>query len=458
MTDSRSLTELGRIIQSRSTTIAAWLGAAEIPQPSLSATYPWQEIDYPRDIEQDRAEILEALDELRTLLLGPTSYLFHTSITSVSYRALGRRLRMTHGHHELTDRVQPVWVAVFTTLYRFQIAQNVPRQGSISYTDLAAQCDLGELDLRRVIRAAVSIRIFEEGDGHVRHNAISAALASPLSHDAVGFFAEEFHPAAMKFSEALRQFPGSKMAGESALALVNGLSGDMDIFSHVSKDPVRFERFANAMSWMAMMPGTASSHFVNNVPWGRGEGQAVPACPRTIVDIGGSHGDLCKALLRGYPGIERAIVQDLPRVTQISLEETFEAEYSNRIEYQAYDFFTEQPVKEADVYIFRTVLHDWPDSYAIKILRNQVPAMKPGARILINDICLESGQHTDPLTQQAQCTHDMMVKMGVNAQERTTQEWANLLSEANRGYKINSIVSPQSSVHSIIEVVWEENP
>ena len=33
-------------------------------------------------------------------------------------------------------------------------------------------------------------------------------------------------------------------------------------------------------------------------------------------------------------------------------------------------------------------LHDWPDEKANEILRNQLSAMKPGARLILNEICL----------------------------------------------------------------------
>lgn len=50
----------------------------------------------------------------------------------------------------------------------------------------------------------------------------------------------------------------------------------------------------------------------------------------------------------------------------------------------AHDFLTPQP-KEADVFLFRWIFHDWPDKYVIKILRNLVPVLKPGTRIVVND-------------------------------------------------------------------------
>ena len=48
------------------------------------------------------------------------------------------------------------------------------------------------------------------------------------------------------------------------------------------------------------------------------------------------------------------------------------------------DFFTEQPVS-ADVYHFRSIFLNWSNKYSIKILRNLVPALKPGAKIVVND-------------------------------------------------------------------------
>lgn len=51
----------------------------------------------------------------------------------------------------------------------------------------------------------------------------------------------------------------------------------------------------------------------------------------------------------------------------------------------AHDFFTEQPVVGADVYLFRWIMHNWSDKYCVKILRCLIPALKPGAKIIVND-------------------------------------------------------------------------
>ena len=53
-----------------------------------------------------------------------------------------------------------------------------------------------------------------------------------------------------------------------------------------------------------------------------------------------------------------------------------------------HDFFEEQPVKGADVYLLRWVLHDWSDSYAVRILRALIPALNKGARVILNETVL----------------------------------------------------------------------
>ena len=91
-----------------------------------------------------------------------------------------------------------------------------------------------------------------------------------------------------------------------------------------------------------------------------------------------------------------------PEVTSRNLKVEVPEDLAGRIQYQAYNFFTEQVVKNADVFILRTVIHDWPDNYAVQILRNQIPALRAGATILINDACIDASQRTTSMVTQAQ--------------------------------------------------------
>lgn len=248
------------------------------------------------------------------------------------------------------------------------------------------------------MRSAVALRIFEEDRvGFVRHNAASAILNTTLGHDAVGFATDEYGRAATRYSEAIERFPGSNNPGESPCAIANGTIGDKDAFTLVADDQPRASRLANAMSFMTTVPETSMEHLLDNVPWSSARGSN-QVCPQTVVDVGGSRGTLMEALLQKYPGISKGIVQDLPDVTLRNAAEPKPKSLANRLEYQEYNFFAEQVAKDADVYIFRTIFHDWPDSYAVNILRNQIPALKPGAIILINDICMQPGTEKSKLT------------------------------------------------------------
>lgn len=64
------------------------------------------------------------------------------------------------------------------------------------------------------------------------------------------------------------------------------------------------------------------------------------------------------------------------------------SEFSPNISFMAHDFLTPQPVLEADIFMFRFVMHDWSDKYAVRILQNLLPAMKQSTRILIMDFLL----------------------------------------------------------------------
>jgi SAM-dependent methyltransferase len=121
-------------------------------------------------------------------------------------------------------------------------------------------------------------------------------------------------------------------------------------------------------------PDISPSFLVQAYPWKE-------LATGTVVDLGGSNGSVGAAIAEAYPDLS-IIVQDMPEVVNAAIEQ--EAQPNSRIRFMAHDFFSEQPVS-ADLYLFRYIFHNWPDQYAIKILRQLIPALKPGARILVND-------------------------------------------------------------------------
>lgn len=139
------------------------------------------------------------------------------------------------------------------------------------------------------------------------------------------------------------------------------------------------------MQFLGSTPMIHLSNCIRDLDW---KGLEVP---EVIVDVGRAHGVLCAEILRAFPTIKRGIVQDLGDVVNRS---EVPSDLKSRLEFQVHDFFTPQLV-DADVYILRMILHDWPEPESIRILRNLLPALRKGSRLIINEIVLpELGQAT----------------------------------------------------------------
>lgn len=273
-------------------------------------------------------------------------------------------------------------VNIFNSLhaiYRFNIAQNLGLEERISYEELASRCNLNTSDLRRFLRLAVANHIFEERyENTVAHSAMSRILVDiPAFHDWIGLVCEDMLPASIYCVDAMSKWPGSSDSAHTGYSLSNGI--ESSFFDELGKYPQRASRFANAMTLNNSAPALNPSFFVHNVSWEAG------FLPKSVVDVGGSQGAMGVEILNRFPHIEKYVVQDLPDVIAGARSPD---DIAARLEFQEYNFFTEQSSKGADVYFLRLVLHDWPDDEAIAILKNQVPAMKPQSKIILNEICL----------------------------------------------------------------------
>ncbi|KAG8158549.1 hypothetical protein KVR01_011671 [Diaporthe batatas] len=149
--------------------------------------------------------------------------------------------------------------------------------------------------------------------------------------------------------------------------------------------------------------------------------EAAAITPETpvFVDVGGGIGSQCAILKSKLPNLPgRVILQDLPAVIEHALP-------TEGVEVTAHNFWTEQPVKGARAYYFRTILHDYPDEKCLAILENTVAAMGPDSFILIDDIIIpDKGAHA----RTTEMDYIMMTTLA--AMERTRKQWDNLLSAA----------------------------
>ena len=116
---------------------------------------------------------------------------------------------------------------------------------------------------------------------------------------------------------------------------------------------------------------------------------------------------------------------------------------SDRCELTAADFFETIP-SGGDVYVLAQILHDWPDEDARKILATCATAMAPGARLLIVEQVLSSGD--TQLLLPALNDINMLVLVG--GQERNAAEYNALLNEA--GFT-DMVVRPTGGAWTVVE-------
>jgi sterigmatocystin 8-O-methyltransferase len=79
-----------------------------------------------------------------------------------------------------------------------------------------------------------------------------------------------------------------------------------------------------------------------------------------VVDVGGGRGHVSVRIAEKMPGMT-FIVQDEELILEAGKDGGIPEEVKGRVEFMPHDFFQPQPVKGADVYLFRFIFHDHPD-------------------------------------------------------------------------------------------------
>jgi 6-hydroxytryprostatin B O-methyltransferase len=159
-------------------------------------------------------------------------------------------------------------------------------------------------------------------------------------------------------------------------------------------------------------------------------------------------------LATAYPHLN-VVIEDLPG--PIANAQNIISKLSDnirpRVQAIEHDFFQPQPHVGADVYLLRTILHDWPDTDAIKILKGVVNAMTSSSRLLVMDMVLPKPGSGSSTHEAALRQKDLMMIGTFNAKEREEEEWINLLKKADPRLVVKAISRPAGSELSVIEVM-----
>jgi hypothetical protein len=164
---------------------------------------------------------------------------------------------------------------------------------------------------------------------------------------------------------------------------------------------------------------------------------------RKIVDVGGGHGTLISAILQGNPHLN-GIVFDLPHVVEGARRALTTAAVADRCEIAVGDFFESVPAG-GDAYVLKWIIHDWDRLRAVAILKNCRRAIDQAGRLLLIETVIPGPGEPHPGKIM-----DFVMLVGLGGQERTEQQYADLLREA--GFSLSRVM-PTASAMSIIEGV-----
>ncbi len=148
----------------------------------------------------------------------------------------------------------------------------------------------------------------------------------------------------------------------------------------------------------------------------------------TVVDVGGGNGGLLAAVLEAKPGM-KGVLFDLPAGVAGAKERFEHLGLADRLTIVEGSFFESVP-GEGDLYLLKSIIHDWDDEHAATILKTCRAAMQPSARLVLVERLLPDrveATRQDGLDAVMLDLH-MMVVLG--GRERTTEEYRRLLATA----------------------------
>ena len=296
------------------------------------------------------------------------------------------------------------------------------KDGPRSTTDLAAAAGAHEDSLYRLMRTLASLGIFTESQG--RRFELNAA-AGYLRSDSPGSL------------RVLAEIVGEEWMWRPWGALLESARSGATAFNHLYGE--------GTFDWFAKHPDAARLFDAGQAGSTSASATAVTDAydfskVRRVVDVGGGDGTLLSSVLRANPAAT-GVLFDLPGVVEAA-RASFDRSAIARAEFVGGNFFTAVPA-DADLYLMKSILHDWSDDDCQRILVNVRRAVSATARLLIaEDLVCGPNQPC----QAKQRDINMLVRTG--GRNRTEQEYRDVLTRG--GFRTTRVI-PTASTLFLIE-------
>lgn len=344
--------------------------------------------------------------------------------------------RFRHHLYRLHQRSAPAAAVMFELATGAWVAQAIQAaaelgiadalaEGPLSLDDLADRVGADPDALRRLMRALISRRIFRQRrDGRYDLTALANTLRSDVPFSMCGWVRIVGAPQHREHWSLLVE------AVKSGKAILPQLRGK-EAFDYLKDEPELAKLFNNAMTTLS---GLAAITVVAGYSFGR---------YRTIVDVGGGHGETLSAILAATPDA-RGVLYDLPEVVAGASALLEQRGVGDRVRIQGGSFFDSVP-SGGDAYVLKNVIHDWPDGQAVAILRNVRLAAGADATVLLVEAVLPEHDR-----EFAGKWADLEMLLQANGRERDAAEYRDLLRQA--GFRVTRIVQT-ASPFSVVEAM-----
>ncbi|OBK24147.1 hydroxyneurosporene methyltransferase [Mycobacterium asiaticum] len=295
--------------------------------------------------------------------------------------------------------------------------------GPLSAQELATAVNADADAISRLLRALIGRGIFRQRrDG--RYDL--TPLASTLRRDAeIPLIGWARWLGSRQHREHWSHLTDAVRTGQSVVAPLR----DKPMFEYLASEPELGEIFNQAMtggSALSIGPVVAAYDFA---PFA------------TIVDVGGGHGRLLAEILLATPGA-RGVLFDQPQVVAGAPSVLSELGIADRVQIAEGSFFDSVP-SGGDAYILKSVIHDWPDDEAVRILRNVRDAAEVGSHLLLVEFVVPEHDR-----EYVGNWLDLEMLLALDARERSAAEYEQIFTRA--GYRMTRVVQT-ASPFSVLE-------
>lgn len=346
MTTSSRIVELSALIHENTRKVDEFINSSGLPSPSFDISQPPM-LPLPPHIQILQKAVINATDELKTLMLGPIGSIVDNRVGLLQYSQLNDSAVDKTNAKEIYS--QHNYLSSLKAIQHFKIAYTFPADKTSTFSAIAQAVSLPESDIRRILRHAMTYYIFREPTpGIVAHTALSKALVDvPPFGALIGFMTQEMWTSSTRFVDALVKWPGSEEPNQAGYSLAHAT--ELPMFQLINQDSARAQQMGAAMALMHAGPGYSIKYVLDSFDWGA-------AAEGVLVDIGGGTGTITAEISRHFPKI-KCIVQDLPEVVEAATVPE-DLKENDRLKFVVHDFFEEQSIKDADIYYLRWILHD----------------------------------------------------------------------------------------------------